>query len=130
MRQNICSQRLTSVTVFQTVGGAFTVSSAQAAFINQAISKLRTSAPEVDAMKLITTGASDLRTVFTPEEIPGVLIAYMHGLKSAFAVSVAFCGLAFISTFFIPWGKLRTHSEDSAGADSPKSESSETSRVD
>jgi hypothetical protein len=75
---------------------------------------------------LITTGASDLRTVFTPEEIPGVLLAYMHGLKSAFAVSVAFCGLAFISTFFIPWGKLKTHSGDSAEVDSPKSTSSET----
>nr|BAZ95831.1 MFS transporter cpaI [Curvularia pallescens] len=94
---------------FQTVGGAFTVSSAQAAFINQALDNLRTTAPEIDSSKLITTGASELRKVFTEAEVPIVIEAYMHGLKAAFAVSIAFCGLAFISTLFVPWEQLATH---------------------
>ncbi|OTB08788.1 hypothetical protein M426DRAFT_262226 [Hypoxylon sp. CI-4A] len=96
---------------FQTVGGAFTVSSAQAAFINQAIERLRTSTPDVDAARLIATGASELRNAFTPEELPGVLIAYMHGLKAVFAVSIAFCGLALLTTLVIPWGRLKTHKD-------------------
>lgn len=97
---------------FQTVGGAFTVSSGQAAFINQALAKLRTSAPGVDAAKLIATGASELRQVFTAEELPGVLVAYMHGLKAAFATSIGFCGIAFLVTFLVPWSRLPTHVED------------------
>ncbi|KAH8668967.1 MFS gliotoxin efflux transporter glia [Xylariales sp. PMI_506] len=97
---------------FQTVGGAFTISSAQAAFINQALDKLRTSAPGVDAARLIATGASELRQAFTADELPGVLTAYMHGLKAAFAVSIAFCGIAFLTTFIIPWSKLPSHEQD------------------
>jgi hypothetical protein len=91
------------------VGGAFTVASAQAAFINRALHALKTTAPDVDASKLITTGASELRKVFTAEELPGVIEAYMRGLKAAFAVSIAFCGLAFIATLFVPWERLATH---------------------
>ncbi|KAI0883134.1 MFS gliotoxin efflux transporter glia [Annulohypoxylon maeteangense] len=98
---------------FQTIGGAFTVSSAQAAFINQALLKLRTSAPSVDAARFIETGASDLRRVFTSTELSGVITAYMFGLKAAFAVSIAFCGCAFLTTLVIPWGKLPTHTSDS-----------------
>jgi hypothetical protein len=95
--------------VFQTVGGAFTVSSAQAAFINRALDNLRITAPEIDPSKLITTGASELRKVFTETEIPVVIGAYMQGLKAAFAVSIAFCGLALIATLFVPWEQLATH---------------------
>ncbi|CAG9992930.1 unnamed protein product [Clonostachys byssicola] len=94
---------------FQTVGGAFTVSAAQAAFINQALDRLRTSTTDIDPTRLITAGASELRKVFAQEELPGVLIAYMHGLKAAFAVSIGLCGIAFLTTLFIPWGRLPTH---------------------
>ncbi|KAI1163289.1 MFS gliotoxin efflux transporter glia [Nemania serpens] len=97
---------------FQTVGGAFTVSSAQAAFINQAILKLRTSAPDVDAARLIATGASELRREFSPSELPGVIVAYMHGLKAVFAVSIGFIGVAFLATLVIPWSRLPTHAEE------------------
>jgi MFS transporter, DHA2 family, glioxin efflux transporter len=66
----------------------------------------------VDDARLISAGASELRTAFTPQELPGVLIAYMHGLKAVFAVSIAFCGVAFLTTFVIPWNKLPTHLVD------------------
>ncbi|KAI1824145.1 MFS gliotoxin efflux transporter glia [Xylaria intraflava] len=97
---------------FQTVGGAFTVSSGQAAFINQAINQLRTSAPGVDPARLISTGASELRTKFTSSELPGVIVAYMHGLKAVFAVSIGFLGIAFLTTLVIPWKILPTHTSD------------------
>ncbi|KAI0172762.1 MFS gliotoxin efflux transporter glia [Hypoxylon sp. FL1284] len=108
---------------FQTVGGAFTVSSAQAAFINQALDRLRTSAPDVDAARLIAAGASELRRVFTPEELPGVLVAYMQGLKAVFAVSIAFCGIAFFNTLIIPWGRLETHRKKPVKVDEPAADS-------
>ena len=55
------------------------------------------------------TGASDLHTVFSPEVLPGVLQAYMVGLKATFAVAVAFSGVAVVSCLAIPYGKLPTH---------------------
>lgn len=74
--------------------------------------KLPTSAPGIDGARVIATGASELRKEFTPEELPGVIIAYMHGLKAAFAVSIALCGIAFLTTLFIPWRRLPTHTPD------------------
>ena len=113
----ILRAELTTSAVFQTVGGAFTVSSAQAAFINQALDRLRTSAPGVDAARVIMTGASELRKEFTPDELPGVLVAYMQGIKAAFAVSIAFCGIAFLTTLAIPWSRLPTHTLDAEKKD-------------
>jgi MFS transporter, DHA2 family, glioxin efflux transporter len=115
----IVHQVLTDIIVFQTVGGAFTVSSGQAAFINQALDKLHTSAPGVDDARLIATGASELRQKFTSSELPGVIIAYMHGLKAVFAVSIGFLGIAFLTTLVIPWARLPTHTSDNEKKDSP-----------
>jgi ABC-type uncharacterized transport system YnjBCD permease subunit len=61
---------------------------------------------------VIATGASELRGVFSSEELPGVIIAYMHGLKATFAVSIAFCALAFLTTLIIPWRRLPTHTTE------------------
>ncbi len=89
------------------------------------LATLSKSAPGVSGQKVIDTGASELRKVFSPEDLPGVLIAYMDGLKAAFALSIAFCGIAFIATFFVPWRRLATHEpvegEDKKGASSSTS---------
>jgi hypothetical protein len=70
---------------------------------------LQNTSPEIDASKLIGTGASELRKVFTEKQLPRVIAAYMEGLKALFALSIAFCGLAFIATLFVPWERLATH---------------------
>lgn len=60
------------------------------------------------------TGASELHNVFPPDVLAGVLEAYMDGLKAAFAVSLAFCGIAFLCTLAIPLRKLPTHTSNEA----------------
>lgn len=80
------------------------------------LAKLRETAPTVDGARLIATGASELWTAFSREELPGIIAAYMHGLKAVFAVSIGFSGIAFLSTLFIPWGKLPTHKAKEAPA--------------
>ena len=47
--------------------------------------------------------------MFPLDVLPGVLQAYMAGIKAAFAVAVGFSGAAFIAAWFIPWKKLPTH---------------------
>ena len=97
------------ITVFQTIGGAFSTSAGQSAFLNQLLRELPRTAGSVNSGLVILTGASELHKVFPPEVLPGVLQAYMVGIKAAFAVAVGFSGAAFISAWFIPWVKLPSH---------------------
>lgn len=104
------------MTVFQTIGGAFSTSAGQSAFVNRLIANLPHTAPGIDPTLVLATGASQLRNVFTPEQLPGILEAYMLGIKAAFAVSLAFCGFAFLCSWLIPMRKLPTHEK---GSDAP-----------
>ncbi len=81
------------------------------------LAKLASIAPSIRGQRVIDAGASDLRKVFSAEELPKVLIAYMHGLKAAFALSVAFCGIALIATLFVPWRRLATHAKEQKDGD-------------
>lgn len=93
---------------FQTVGGAFMVSAAQAALVNVLVKKLPRSAPGLNPLAVIGTGATDLRRAF-PAEIHGILVAYMRGLKISFAISLASTGVAFVViTVFQSYKRLNT----------------------
>lgn len=98
-----------NVYFFQTVGGAFTTSAAQAAFVNQLLVKLPSAAPGVDPSLVISTGATQLRDVFSSEQLPGIVTAYIHGLKAVFGVGTGVVGFAMLWTAVIPWTRLPTH---------------------
>ena len=93
---------------FQTVGGAFMVSAAQSAFVNVMIKTLPTTAPGINPLLVVATGATDLRKAFTPEQLPGILAAYMKGLQTSFAIGIASTGVALIVIMFQRWNKLNT----------------------
>lgn len=103
-------------TVFQTVGGAFSVSAAQSAFVNQMVHKLATSAPDVDPRVLLGTGATQIRAVFGPEQVPGILAAYMAGIKTALAIATAAVGASFVVSLFSRFRRLNTAALKNAGA--------------
>lgn len=103
---------LTRLIVFQTLGGAFSTSAGEAAFVNRLVAALPGKAPLVRPALVLLTGASELREVIPPNSLPGVLEAYMIGLKAAFAVAVAFSGVAFVCSFAIHTGKLPSHALD------------------
>ena len=92
---------------FQTTGGAFMVSAAQAALVNVLLKVLPHSAPGVNPVAVVLTGATDLRKPFTPEQVAGILVAYMRGLKISFAIGIASTGMALvIITVFQKWNRL------------------------
>ena len=89
----------------QTLGGAFSVSAAQSTFVNIMVKKLAKTAPDINPMAVIATGATQIREAF-PNNIDGVLQAYMAGLKATFAISVGMVGFAALLTAFVPWKRL------------------------
>jgi hypothetical protein len=57
-------------------------------------------------MKVLLTGATNIRNVFPPEQIPGILITYMQGIKGAFAIGIGMVGVSFLVSLFNTWKRL------------------------
>ncbi|RDA93310.1 hypothetical protein CP533_2059 [Ophiocordyceps camponoti-saundersi (nom. inval.)] len=91
---------------FQTLGGAIWTSAAQSAFVNRMIIAVPTLAPDVDPMRVVATGAGQLRNVFRAYQLTGVLAAYLDGIRTAFILSCATVGAACVLGLFLPWKRL------------------------
>jgi predicted MFS family arabinose efflux permease len=83
---------------FQTIGGAFMQAGAQAAFANRLLDELPNTAPDVAPGAVVAAGATELKSFGS--SLAGVRIAYMRGLKVAFAFACASMGVAFILALF------------------------------
>lgn len=99
------------ILVLQLLGGAFGISAAQAAFANRLIINAAISAPTVSPALLLSTGATELKTVFNADQLPGVLLSYMTGVKAAFAVAIGFSGMSFVFSFLSKWDRLNSHAQ-------------------
>lgn len=62
--------------------------------------------PDVDALAVVATGASEIRAAFPADQVPGIVLAYMQGIKASFAVATAMAGLAFVFSLVSPWKRL------------------------
>ncbi|KAK0649898.1 major facilitator superfamily-domain-containing protein [Cercophora newfieldiana] len=102
---------------FQCVGPTAFVTSAQTAFVNKLTQTLRITAPNLDPLKVVHTGATAIRAVFSPEQVPGIVEAYMVGIKVAFAIAVAAAGIGLlIGLFHIKGGRWRLNGEKAKDA--------------
>ncbi|KAK4142509.1 major facilitator superfamily domain-containing protein [Dichotomopilus funicola] len=101
---------------FQTVGGAFMVSAAQSSFVNTMVLRLPTSAPGVNPLVVLGTGATQIRQVFPAEVVPGILVAYMAGIKVAFAIALGAVGVAFVVSLFSNFKRLSPETLKMGGA--------------
>ena len=91
---------------FQTIGGAFFISAAQAGFANRLLQRIPITAPGVNPALVVATGATDLRKVFSARDLPGILTAYLDGLKVSFAIAIATACVGFLLTFAPKWRTL------------------------
>ncbi|RDA82557.1 hypothetical protein CP532_2932 [Ophiocordyceps camponoti-leonardi (nom. inval.)] len=103
---------------FQTLGGAIWTSAAQSAFVNRMIVAVPTLAPGVDPMRVVATGAGQLRNVFRAHQLIGVIAAYLDGIRTAFILSCAAVGAACVLGVFLPRNRLDVVAvrENSGGA--------------
>nr|POE79474.1 mfs gliotoxin efflux transporter glia [Quercus suber] len=98
---------------FQMTGGAICISAGQSLFTNRLLHTLRYLAPQMDAREILQIGASDLRQKVAASQLPGVLQAYMIGIKDTFALGIALAGCAFLCTWIAPISRLATLSHRS-----------------
>jgi hypothetical protein len=92
---------------FQTIGGAIFISAGQSAFTNKMLERVPIDAPGVNPALVIATGATDLKNVFTAEQLPGILAAYMEGLRVAFAIAIACACVTFLLAFTPKWESIK-----------------------
>ena len=85
---------------------AFGIAAAQSAFVNTLMRTLAWSAPDVDPRAVIATGSTEIRMAFGPDQVPGILVAYMAGLRVAFAIMIGLSGASFLLSFFQGWERI------------------------
>ena len=79
------------------------IAAAESGFNNQLFKKLTSTAPSVDHNLVLSTGATALREVFLGAELDGVIRAYAWGIKVAFAITIACCGITAITCSATKW---------------------------
>jgi hypothetical protein len=99
---------VSAVTLFlQTIGGAFWVSAGQSAFVNMLVERIPELVPNLDPKLIVATGASELHNVFNGADIPGILEAYMDGLRVTFIVCIALGAVSAVVSLFPKWVNLK-----------------------
>jgi hypothetical protein len=95
--------------VCNSISGAYFVTAAQSIFANRLLQTLASTAPNIDAARVLATGASEIQRVFSGEELAAVLNAYMVGIKDVFAFSLAGAAFTVVVALVIPFKKLPAH---------------------
>lgn len=62
--------------------------------------------PELNPGLALSTGATQIRAAFTPEQVPIVIDGYIAGLQTAFAITTAAFGFAALVGLLGSWKKL------------------------
>ncbi|KAH7323762.1 major facilitator superfamily domain-containing protein [Rhexocercosporidium sp. MPI-PUGE-AT-0058] len=92
---------------FNSLGGAISISIAQNIFSNGLKANLPKYAPGVNATTVVRAGATYLKNVITPEELPGVLHAYMIALQQAYVIPIVVGGIATVCACFVEWKNVK-----------------------
>ncbi|KAJ6016087.1 hypothetical protein N7540_010678 [Penicillium herquei] len=107
----------TAIMIFsQTLGGSIFLSVAQNIFQNQLFHNLAKDAPKADAAKLVSAGATMLRTLVSGSTLQEVLVAYNDAITQTFYVSVAIGALSLIGPIFIEWLSVKGKKIEMAAA--------------
>ncbi|EAS35631.3 MFS gliotoxin efflux transporter GliA [Coccidioides immitis RS] len=102
---------------FMNAGGTSFVSAGQSAFVNKLIATIPATAPGINPATVVATGATQIRTTFPANNVPGIVLAYMAGIKVALAMSIGGAGAAFITSLFSDWKRLNKKAmQDANGA--------------
>ena len=83
------------VMFFQQLGGAIFIAIGQAVFQNKLIPKMEAINPSLRPIEIVSAGATGLKSLVNPDQLPAVLDAYAKSLNSTFDVAITMAGMAF-----------------------------------
>ncbi len=83
------------------------MSAGQSAYTNRLLARVPALVPGVSPSLVLATGATELRAVFSAEELPGIVHAYMDGLKLTFVLAVALAGVTLPVALFAKWQNVK-----------------------
>jgi MFS transporter, DHA2 family, glioxin efflux transporter len=106
--------QLTLRLVCNSISGAYFVTAAQSIFANRLLKTLAMNAPNIDAVKVLGTGASEIQSIFNGEELAAVLDAYMVGIKAVFGFSMAGAAFTAVLSLAVPFKKMLGPEKESA----------------
>ena len=79
---------------------------AQSVLDNLLFTSLPSLAPTVDPGTVIRVGVTEIRSSFPPDAVPGVVDAYLKGLRAVYIMIIAFAGAATLAATANRWQKL------------------------
>jgi len=99
---------LTALMLFaQTIGGALFVGGAEAAYVNTLIRTLQTNVPSVSPQSVIDIGATEIRSSFLADVVPGIIQAKMDSVHVIFALTIAGAGIGMLFAADAKWVNLK-----------------------
>ncbi|KAL9063117.1 MAG: hypothetical protein Q9157_008409 [Trypethelium eluteriae] len=100
---------------FNTLGGAISVSAVENIFLNKLVQEVPKYVPGLDPTLIINSGATHIRDIVTPAQLPGVLYAYNKAITTAFILGVVTGGLCFFFSLFVEWRSVKGKKMIAAG---------------
>ncbi|KAK5129720.1 hypothetical protein LTR08_002931 [Meristemomyces frigidus] len=92
----------------QQLGGAIFISVGQNVFESKLVSELIRLVPDLSPEEIVNTGATDLRRIVSPQDLPAVLEVYNSALRQVFVVAAAMACLAAIGAFALEWKSVKS----------------------
>ena len=97
-----------AVVAFQSIGGALFVSVGNTILQNTLQEAVNSGGlPGVDLGAVNSAGASGLRNIVDPSELPALLEVYNNALQKVFIAAVPMCGLACFASCFMEWRNVK-----------------------
>lgn len=95
--------------MFNSLSGAYFVTAAQSLFSNRLLQTLASTAPSIDAAKVLATGATEIKHVFSGADLDAILRAYMVGIKDVFAFALGGSAFTVLLALIVPFKRIPKH---------------------
>lgn len=102
---------------FQTLAGAIFISVAQSIFSNELVHAVAKNVPSVNPGEVVLIGATDIRSAFSPDIVPGIIQSFMTALQKTYVLAIACAALSAVTAFAIAvfdWKTLKSPKTTSA----------------
>ncbi len=98
---------MTLLVFSQSLGPAVLLSISNTIFGQSLKSQLPLQAPEANATAIIAAGATKFRDFTSPDDLPGVLVAYSNSVDHVFYLTATTGIVAFVAAFGMGWVDIR-----------------------